>query len=67
MEIVSGLIFEVVSDLVLNFPGAFIRWIFLHRKRTYKSLLSDTEINAMVAIIVIAAVIFIVTLYKLFI
>ncbi len=47
--------FEAVIVLFFQYPGAFIRWIFVKHKRTFKSLLDDDAyINATVSALVIA-------------
>ncbi len=51
------LILEVVIVLLFRYPGAFIRWIFLHKRRTFGSLLKeDPYINATLSIAILGGV-----------
>lgn len=34
-------IFEALIYFVLVFPGAFIRWLFLGKKKSFKEVLAD--------------------------
>ena len=48
-------ILETILILLFRYPGAFIRWIFLHRSRTLKSLVEDEPyINATISFLMIA-------------
>jgi hypothetical protein len=47
------IILETIIVLVFRYPGAFIRWVFLHKKRSFKSLLDeDPYINATLSILI---------------
>jgi hypothetical protein len=50
------IIFEVIFQIVLVFPGAFVRWVFGGFKRTYRDVLIQDgfEINSFVGILVLA-------------
>lgn len=51
-------IFETVFVLIFRYPGAFIRWLFLFKKRSFKSILKDDSyLNAAISFIVIGAII----------
>lgn len=51
-------IFEIIYVVILRYPGAFIRWIFLFRKRNFKSILKDDSyINAAISFIFIGVII----------
>ncbi len=48
------IILETILILIFRYPGAFIRWLFLRKKRTFKSVLNeDPYINATLSISVI--------------
>lgn len=48
------IILETIIVLIFQYPGAFLRWIFLSKKRTFKSLLKDDPyINATFSLLVI--------------
>ena len=64
MEFVAELFKAIIIDTLLAFPGAFIRWLFLHKRRSYISLLDDIEINALITVIAMLFVFGIVTLCK---
>lgn len=45
------IIFEIIIVLIFQYPGALLRWLFLHKKRTFKSLLKDDPyINSLFSI-----------------
>ncbi|GGB66804.1 hypothetical protein GCM10007424_03490 [Flavobacterium suaedae] len=39
----SDFVIEVITEVILPYPGAFIRWLFLGRKRTFKSILKEAN------------------------
>jgi uncharacterized Tic20 family protein len=44
---------EAIVILLLSYPGAFIRWLFVRKKRRIKDIVKDDEyINAGITIIV---------------
>lgn len=48
------IILETIIVLIFQYPGAFLRWIFLSKKSTFKSLLKeDPYINATISLLVI--------------
>ena len=52
------IIFEVIIIVIFRYPGAAIRWLFLRKKRTFKSILKeDAYSNAAVSFLVIGVVI----------
>lgn len=51
-------IFETIIVWLFQYPGAFLRWIFLKNKKTFKSLLEeDPYINATFSILMIAGIV----------
>jgi hypothetical protein len=62
---IAEAIFEVIVNILLTFPGAALRWLFLGRKKSFKELLADGyEINAVVAVFFIAAIVAVVAVTK---
>lgn len=54
-------IIETIMVLIFRYPGAIIRWIFIRKKRTFKSILEDDPyVNAIVSLLLIAAIIIII-------
>lgn len=54
-------IIETIIVLIFRYPGAFIRWIFIRKKRTFKSILEDDPyVNSIVSLLLIAAIIIII-------
>ncbi len=52
------IILEAITILIFRYPGAAIRWIFLHKKRTFKSILKDDAyLNAAISFIFIGIII----------
>lgn len=41
MQIILEIIAEIILSYVLNIPGAFIRWLFTGRKRSFPEVLDD--------------------------
>ena len=64
MEFLGELMFEFLFNVLLCIPGAFVRWLFLFKKRSYASLLEDNELNFFISILLILVPIVVVTLYK---
>lgn len=51
------MILEVLIVLFCRYPGALIRWVFLHKRRTFGSLLKDDPyINATLSIAMLGGV-----------
>lgn len=60
------LVFEVITESLFQYPGAFIRWIFLHKKRTFKSLINtDSSINTGITFLLIIIIVVIITIVNL--
>ena len=59
---------EFFGDLIFNtlfsVTGAFVRWLFLWRKRSYASLLDDIELNVFIGVVSILFPFLVVTLCK---
>lgn len=52
------IILETIVVLIFRYPGALIRWVFLRKKRTFKSILDDDPyINAMLSLVVLALIV----------
>jgi len=64
MEFAIELFKVIVIDTILAIPGAFIRWVFLHRRRSYLSLLEDVEVNFLITLLIGFFIYGIVTLCK---
>lgn len=56
------MIFEVVFNCVLIFPGAFVRWVFGGCKRKITVYLEDTELSSFFGIILFTLVVVFVAL-----
>ena len=55
-------IFETIIILIFRYPGAFIRWVFLYKKRSFKSLLKeDPYINATLSLLIIVIIVILVS------
>jgi len=54
MEFIGAIVFELILSIVLNYPGAAIRWIFLRGKKPFAVLKNDFELNYYTAMWVIA-------------
>lgn len=55
------IVLETIIILIFRYPGAFIRWLFLRKKRSFKSILDeDPYINATFSISMIVFIVFIV-------
>jgi hypothetical protein len=67
MEFVIELFKALVIDTILTVPGAAIRWLFLHRRRSYLSLLEDVEVNFLITLLIGFFIYGIVTLCKQYI
>jgi len=66
MEFATAFIFEFIFKVMLCFTGAFVRWVFLWKKKSYASLLDDDQLNFFIGIILILLPLIIVTLCKHF-
>ena len=54
MEIIGAIVVEFILAMLLNYPGAAIRWIFLRSKKPFAVLKDDFELNYYAAMLVIA-------------
>lgn len=43
MQFILEIILEAIVLILFSIPGAFIRWIFMRRKRSYKQVLLDDD------------------------
>lgn len=42
---------QIIREFLMQVPGAFVRWLFLRKKRSFKSILEeDSSINAILSI-----------------
>lgn len=57
MEILGQIVAEFVLGMLLNYPGAAIRWIFLRGKKPFTRLKDDYELNYFVAVLLIGMII----------
>jgi len=48
---------QVIIDVVLNYPGAAIRWVLLRGKKPLSVLKKDPELNSFIAIVAIALIV----------
>lgn len=63
MEEIFYIIFEFIFVFIFQYPGAFIRWIFLRKKRSFENILKeDAWVNSGFAIIFILMIIGLVSL-----
>jgi uncharacterized membrane protein YidH (DUF202 family) len=52
------MVFEIILMYLLNYPGAFVRWVFYRNKRKFKDLLNqDSHINLFVSIVMIIIIV----------
>lgn len=59
------LVIEFILIYVLSFPGAFIRWLFIRKRRPFKDLLKDSwYYNAGITVFVSSVIVAIVLLSK---
>jgi len=63
---IAEFIFEVVINVLLFYPGAAIRWLFLRKSKSFSELLDDeySVLNSGVAISFIAAMVVAVLIIK---
>lgn len=66
MDFVSEFVIELLFKVVLCFPGAFVRWLFFWKSRSYMSLLEQSELNFFIGILLILVPLIVITLYKHF-
>lgn len=58
MEGILYIVFEFVFVFIFQYPGAFIRWIFLRKKRSFENILKeDAWANSGFAIVFILMII----------
>lgn len=59
----SDLVLEVIIEYLFQYPGAFIRWVFLYRKRSFQYLLDNSPlINTVVTILLIISIVSIIAI-----
>lgn len=56
-EFVGEILAEILGDYLIKLPGAGIRWIFLHKKRSFSSVLKDKWVNSITTLVLVAAII----------
>ena len=51
---------QLIRELIMEFPGAFTRWIYFRRKKPFKEILTDNHAyyNVILSFVVIGVVIF---------
>lgn len=59
LDFIFGVVFEFIFETIMIYPGAFIRWIFLGGKKSYKELIitEDSEINVSISMFTIGFII----------
>lgn len=63
MQFILEIIVEGIVLILFSIPGAFMRWIFMRRKRSYKQILLDEDGgNAGVGVVVTVIVMVIVAI-----
>lgn len=51
----AEIIIQFLTEILLVIPGAFIRWIFLHRQKSFKEIVFEKSIyNYILSVILIA-------------
>jgi hypothetical protein len=59
MEVILEIVLEVIIIWIFRYPGASIRWLFLQKKRSFKSILDEEPyLNAILSISLLAIIIF---------
>lgn len=56
IDLFSDICIQIVLDVLLNYPGASIRWALLRGRQPISKLKDDFELNSFIAIIFIALV-----------
>jgi uncharacterized membrane protein YidH (DUF202 family) len=52
------MVFEIILLYLLNYPGAYVRWVFYRRRRKFKDLLNqDSHINLFVSVVMIIIIV----------
>ena len=66
METIFETIIEIFILILFRYPGAFIRWILIGRKKTFKQILSgDSYLNGSIGLVfVVLIIVFLVKLIK---
>lgn len=57
IDLFSDIGIQIILDVLLNYPGAFIRWALLSGRQPISKLKDDVELNSFTAIIFMALVI----------
>ena len=50
-------VIRAVAKLTFCWPGATVRWLFLHKKKTFKEILDDVNLNTAIGIIVLSSIV----------
>ncbi len=45
LEAIVYLISEILVEYIIKYPGAFIRWLFLYKRKTFKEIYYDRGWN----------------------
>lgn len=45
-----NLILRIITGLILNYPGAFIRWLLFEKNEPYSYYLKDISVNNFISI-----------------
>jgi len=54
MEFLIEFLKEVIFVFIFRYPGAFVRWIFVRRRRNFRSVLQDDGyVNATVTVLIV--------------
>ena len=57
----TEVLIQFFREIFIVFPGAFIRWIFLNRKKTFKEIISEDNIyNYILSFVIIGLIIFVI-------
>ena len=48
---------KYLLELIFCWPGALVRWLFLHKKKNFEEIFNDLYINAIVGITIISSVV----------
>ncbi len=65
-EFIAEFIFEAIINVLLYYPGASIRWLFLRKSKSFSELLDDeySVLNSFVATLFIALIVVAVFIIK---
>ena len=57
-----NIILKVIIGLILNYPGAYIRWLLFNRENKFEYYKKDISINYSVSMLVITLIIIIINI-----